>query len=119
MDGERLRREAKRTVDSGLSNLRRWWSEKYKRPSNDPLFESRPVAEWMQELYEDIYERKKEIEADLADNDVSLSEKTALSGKLARICRMLGEPEPFVDPLADKWDRELDEGKIPDLDEVL
>lgn len=115
-DWLRLKRLAKKTIDQGTSYVRRWWASKYRRPASDPLFESRPMATWVQEMYEDIYAQVQDIETRLADDTTPLRERTALSGRLRKLYRALGETQEISDdPLADQWERELDAGITPDL----
>ena len=116
-DGQRLKKSAKKAVESGTTYVRRWWSNKYKRPSNDPLFESRSLAAWVREMYEDLYERRAEIETALEDEVTPLRERSALTARLQNINKILDEEEYTDDPLIDKWEAELEAGITPDLDE--
>ena len=75
-DYARLKRQAKRAVNDGASYVHRWWSQKYKRPANDPLFEERGMSEWVREMYEDLYERKAEIVSQLEDDMTPMREKS-------------------------------------------
>ncbi len=118
-DYARLKRQAKKAVSGGSSYIRRWWSQKYKRPANDPLFEERSMSEWVREMYEDFYERKAEIVSQLEDDMTPMSEKSSLIARLEGINKALGEDLDYsADPLADKWERELKDGIEPDLDEM-
>ena len=118
-DYDRLKRQAKKAVDGGSSYIRRWWSRKYKRPANDPLFEERSMSEWVREMYEDFYERKAEIVAQLEDDMTPMSEKSNLITRLEGINKILGEDLGYsADPLSDKWEREIQEGIDPDLNEM-
>ena len=118
-DYQRLKNEAKRTINKGSSYLRRWWSQKYNRPTNDPLFTNRPLAVWAREMFEDVYEERRSVLAQLEDEDIKSRERERLNGQLRRLNTALGE-DPFEassDPLVDKWLREIDAGITPDLDE--
>jgi hypothetical protein len=116
----RLRKAAQRAVKSERFSLARWWSNKYKRPPNDPLFLGKSEAFWLQEMFEDIYERKAELEAQLEDETLRLEERRVLSQKLRAILRSLGEKDVTKgeDSLIDKWEAELEAGITPDLDEA-
>ncbi len=117
-DFRRLKAEAKRAVEGGASFIRRWWSHKYKLPTNDSRFEERSIAEWMCEMYEDLYERKAEIEIQLVDEMTPMRERTSLMARLRKLNKMLDEElEVSDDPLIDKWEAELESGVTPDLDE--
>ena len=72
-------------------------------------------------MYEDIFEKKAELEGLLDDADLRHEERRRLSKQLRSIMKALGEPDPTLgeDPLIDKWERELAEGKTPDLNEQL
>lgn len=118
-DYDRIKRQAKKAVDGGSSYIRRWWSNKYKRPSSDPLFEQRSLSEWVSEMYEDLYERKAEFQAQLEDDMTPLGEKSSLMARLERINKILGEDlDQVADPLVDKWEKQIQAGEEPDLDEM-
>lgn len=112
---ERLRGRAKKNVQTNDYMIRRWWVEKYHRPTNDPLFMTRCWVEWQIEMFEDMHTERDRIIERLKDGE--LEAKTAQAA-LDSLNKILGDDVAF-DPLADKWERELAEGKMPDLDEVL
>ena len=68
-------------------------------------------------MYEDIYSEVADIESLLDDDNVRQEERRRLSDKLRRLKRMLGEEVASEDDLIDKWEREIAEGRTPDLDE--
>ena len=72
------------------------------------------MADLTREMYEDMLVRRKELRAALEhagrDAPQILAQINALNAAL-------GEEPEHHDPLADKWERELDQGIIPDLDE--
>lgn len=68
-------------------------------------------------MYEDAYDRVRELEASLEDDELKLDERRRVSEQLRKLYRALGEKAPSEDELVDKWEQELAEGKIPDLDE--
>jgi hypothetical protein len=77
------------------------------------------------EYFEDMHERRGELLEQLKQAD-DIQVKSRLSELLARIEKALGQDEPeegtpFVtgDPLVDKWEQELMEGRMPDLEEGL
>lgn len=56
----------------------------------------------------------------LDDDNLKLEERRTITEKLRSIAKSLGEDIGHgSDPLADKWEREIAEGKTPDFDEQL
>jgi len=110
----RLKQQAKKNVQTNDFMIRRWWVEKYHRPTNDPLFMTRCWVEWQIEMFEDMHHDRDRILDRLKDGE--LDSKSAQSA-LDSLNKILDD-EVEIDPLTDKWERELAEGKIPDLDEV-
>ena len=110
-----LKARARNNVEKGNARLKRWWSEKYKLPANHDLFVNQSEAQLMLEYYEDLYARKQDIEKDLESNE---SDRSLLS-QLNAIGKALGEEDMEKDDLWDKWERELEAGLIPDLNEGL
>lgn len=111
-DGERLKARAKKSLDDGMVQIKRWWAERYKLPPNHQLFTSRSLAEHMQDMYEDLIYRRDEIERNL--NEGEGDSKTQMR-QLSVINRVLGEAEEEQDDLFDQWERDLEAGLIPDL----
>jgi hypothetical protein len=72
-------------------------------------------------MYEDIYEQKVDLEKQLEDDALKLEERRSISERLRSIYKALGEKDltQGEDPLADKWDREWEQGITPDFDETL
>lgn len=118
-DVSRLKRSAKRTVEDDRFNLERWWSKKYSRPPNDPLFLEKSEAYWLRDMFTDVYDRKTDLEEQLASDTLKFEERRSISTKLRAIYKALGEHDETVgeDSLIDKWERELDAGITPDLNE--
>lgn len=95
--------------------LKHWWAGKYKLPPNHSLFETQSVAELVLEQYEDLYYQRAELEANL--EDLSGDALREAERKIREIGKALGEKVDGEDDLIDKWERELAEGKIPNLEE--
>jgi len=114
-DGDRLLAQAKQNTKSGASHLRRWWSGKYNLPPNHALFMEQSQAELTLEMYEDFIAKKEELEYRL--EEATAKEAQFLMRQLTAINKILGDDNFTGDPLIDKWEREIAEGKIPDLDE--
>lgn len=71
-------------------------------------------------MYEDVYDRKQDLERQLDDETLRFEDRRNLSQTLRKIYEVLGEEEDAVlgeDPLIDKWEQELEAGITPDLDE--
>ena len=113
---ENLKQRAKESVESGEAQLRRWWVKKYELPPNHGLFTSQSMAALHQEMYEDIYARKAEV---LEELKTSTGDTESQVKTLNEINRILGDDakDYSSDPLIDKWEQELLEGKVPDLNE--
>jgi hypothetical protein len=67
-------------------------------------------------MYEDLYVKKAELEDALDDEGLG-KERQALQTQYVSVCRALGEEtETLQDPLVDQWEKDLAEGRMPDLD---
>jgi hypothetical protein len=86
--------------------------DKYKRPPNDELFQTRSWAEWQIEMYEDLYVRRNELKEQMESGEVD--HKKALR-VLTAIESLLGE-SATQDTLVDQWEKDLEEGRLPDLE---
>jgi hypothetical protein len=86
-------------------------------PPNHPLCISQSEAEIAIEFYEDLWVRKRSLDHQL--EDASGSDYYQLKRQLRGVHSALGLPvEIDYDPLIDKWERELEAGITPDLNEV-
>lgn len=113
-DAQRLRRAARRNLDDGTARLRRWWSRKYKRPSNDPLFDERSASEHIQEMFEDLMVQRDELKEELVSG-IGVSEVSAIMKAIAEIDKILGDEPEIEDPLVAEWEAALDRGEEPDI----
>ena len=111
----RLRAQAKHNLKTNDYRIRKWWVEKYKRPASDPLYLSRSWPEWQVEMFEDMLTQREIIVERVASGEIDSKEGLAALDGLNKI---LGD-ERIVDSLVDKWERELDAGKVPNLEEVM
>lgn len=117
-----IKQVAKKSPDDGLIRLKRWWSKKYDLPANHELFEKQTINELLQEWYEDMVFRRLELLDRLETEDLSFDESNVLRRQIESIDKILaeeGEEDEFEDDLIDKWERELEAGEIPDLDEGI
>jgi hypothetical protein len=88
---EARRRRLRPTLEESLS---RWWSEKYKLPSNHELFQNQTILELLTEFWLDHYYHTPLEVYRNEDGQVVFSDTG--------------------DELIDKWEKELAEGKTPD-----
>ncbi len=117
-----IKQVAKKSPDDGLIRLKRWWSKKYDLPANHELFEKQTINELLQEWYEDMVFRRLELLDRLETEDLSFDESNVLRRQIESIDKILaeeGEEDEFEDDLIDKWERELEAGEVPDLDEGI
>ena len=70
------------------------------------------LSEHIQEMYEDLLFKREEVERSLEER---IGDKELLLRQLAALNRALGEAIS-EDDLIDEWERELAEGRVPDLD---
>jgi hypothetical protein len=71
------------------------------------------LAEHTQEMFEDLMFRRQEIERGLEEGSV---DREASMRQLAIIDGVLENKDVSEDDLFDQWERDLEEGRIPDLD---
>ena len=114
----RLKRLAEQNLESGVAGWKRWWTQKYNLPTNHELFQTSTMAELHLEYFEDLVVRRREILDQLDDEDeqIETKERDAMYEVLNRINRALGYEEESQDDLINQWERDLAEGRIPDLD---
>ena len=105
---------AKKNLDKGLTQIKRWWTERYKLPPNHELFMCQSVAEVTQDMYEDLLFQKEEVEQDLENARGGSAD--VLLNRLNAINRVLGLECQVQDDLFDQWERDLEEGRVPDLE---
>jgi len=99
--------------------LKKWWSDKYNLPANHGLFLTQSVAELTIEMYEDMYYRRDQLSSQINESGDS-REFRELSRQLGFLDKALDNEtthDTGEDDLIDKWERELREGKTPDLTE--
>jgi hypothetical protein len=94
-----LEARKKITKPTDLQRLERWWSTKYKLPSNHKLFQERSFFEHLVEYFEDYYTNNP-VEANRNEDGIIQFKDTG-------------------DPLLDKWNEEIAEGKAPDFWEAF
>ena len=114
-DGERLKRTAHKSLDDSSVQIKRWWSERYKLPPNHELFTSVSLAEHTLEMYEDLMFRREEIRRSLDEHD---GDQKILMEQLVLINRALGEAVEHEDDLFEQWERDLEAGRVPDLEAI-
>jgi hypothetical protein len=88
-------------------------------PSSSPLFENQTQADLEAEMLADLYANQADLQ-DRLENTMDPGERHRLVVQLSSIARALGESEAAADdPLVDEWERDLAEGRMPDLEKGL
>ena len=72
-------------------------------------------------MYEDWYLRRAELEGMLEHRDggIAMEQVREIQKEIAALTRALGEEVESEDDLIDRWEKELADGKTPDLTEGL
>jgi hypothetical protein len=86
-------------------------------PTNHPLFLEQTVAELNQEMIEDLLIRKREVVAELESEDTRMQERQVLARQLKSLNEALGDPQEREDDLIDQWEQDLEEGRVPNLED--
>jgi len=68
-------------------------------------------------MVEDLLIRKREVEAELENEDTRMRERQELSRQLRALNEALGEPPETGDELIDQWEQDLEEGRVPNLED--
>lgn len=112
-----MKRLAERNLESGIASWKQWWSKKYNLPTNHELFQTSTLAELHLDYFEDLVVRRREIlnRLDDEDEEIETKEREDLYDQLNILNKAMGYPEQAQDELVDQWERELAEGKIPDV----
>ena len=76
----------------------------------------RSLAEHQQEMYEDLWWKRQELQFELERN--TALDKDVGMKQLAAIEKALGIKPKVHDSLAEKWTEQFMRGEIPDLDEM-
>jgi hypothetical protein len=113
-DTDKLKDIAKYKITKGIGRLEHWWSSKYNLPPNHHLFLERSIGSLNVEMYIELFLKKEELELDL--ENASGKEYSDILNRLRRVNDALGEAFS-EDPLIDKWEKEISEGKLPNLEE--
>jgi hypothetical protein len=113
-DTDKLKDIAKYRITKGIGRLEHWWSSKYNLPPNHHLFLERSIGSLNVEMYIELFLKKEELELDL--ENASGKEYSDILNRLRRVNGALGESFS-EDPLIDKWEKEISEGKLPNLEE--
>jgi hypothetical protein len=103
-----------------MSPIRRWWSEHYGRPLNDPLFQNQTESELLLDFFRDLHERRDRLEMRL--KDAPGEERLRIRQAIDSIDSLLSEDVTDDDLMGrtgdrqiDQWLDTLDDGNIPDL----
>lgn len=119
-DLSRTKKLARRNVENGIAGVKRWWIKKYKLPPNHELFLKQTMHDLNLEMFEDWILRKKELKEMISDfgHGYSREQLSDMQHEINQLAKALGEQVEVVeDELIDKWERDIAEGRIPNLDE--
>lgn len=106
----------------------RWFTQKYTLPTTHDAFLRQSEAEWLEEMYVDIYyEQAAAIEALKRVGSLALQprdqeiERNRLRAEIARLAEVLGEAAPLPDSerQLDEVDRQIAAGQEVDLNALL
>lgn len=102
--------------------MKRWWVQKYKLPPNHALFTGQSLSALNLEMMEDLWIREHELKEKIKEEEGSVLNEAIQQlqdvRKALGIVLDYGTPLPSGDdPLVDRWEREIAEGKVPDLNE--
>lgn len=75
------------------------------------------MAELNQEMVEDLLIRKREVVAELESEDTRMQERQVLARQLKSLNEALGDPQEREDDLIDQWEQDLEEGRVPNLED--
>ena len=64
-------------------------------------------------MFEDLLVRRDEMNSQIESGDLKAKD---VEKALSAINEILGDGPVVIDPLVDQWERDLAEGRIPDLD---
>lgn len=87
-----------------------WFAERYHVPPNHPLVMQQSASELLLLYYEHLWRERAQLLTQMEKNADAVIER------LNALNEVLGERTESVDPLIDEWERELAEGRIPDLE---
>jgi Lon protease-like protein len=111
-----MKQRARENLENGLAKLRRWWADKYNLPPNHDLLENQCLSDLLQEMHEDLLLRREELENEL---EIDGADRASLVAQIDSLSEGIGDGKKYgQDDLIDKWESELAEGKVPDLNEV-
>lgn len=99
--------------------MKRWWVQKYKLPASHDAFTSQTLGDLLLEFYEDAWLELRTIEAHAEKHGNPGQEVMTRWNALRKLLLDAEEDMITGDPLVDKWERELREGKTPNLNEGL
>jgi hypothetical protein len=97
-------------------SLALWWTRKYNRPANDPLFMQRNFADLLSELFDDHYAKRNEIIELLKTQPSNRKELEEQVVALEQILGIRGENdnEFWYDPLVEQWEAAVRDGRTPE-----
>jgi hypothetical protein len=103
---------ARRKTQTKASALQKWWSDHFNVAPDDPSVVDKSEAELEEAWYEWLFGTLEELKAENEENP-----SRALQEKIDRVQAVIDGEKYEEDPLIAQWERELAEGKIPDLEQ--
>jgi len=114
-DWTRLQKTAQKPPDTDLGVVQSWWSDKYNRPGNDPLFLDRSFALHVREFLTDLVEVKEQLESRIKHATNREDEMTMREG-LETINKLLGIKSTSLRSWQDEVEAALEDGRLPEWD---
>lgn len=120
-DLERLRKKAAREAKgSTITWLKSWWTDKYQRPANHPLFTGRSLGSLMYEMLLDYHKKRSElVEQTRHAKGMDLGK---IQDAINAITAFLGDAKDpdtafeTTDPVVAAWEAAIERGENPDWD---
>lgn len=127
-DAASIRARAKAGMLTQSAVIRRYFGNKYSLPCTHPTFLAQSEAEWLEEMYADLYAEHRQavdalgqLDSLIMDPKAQQQERTRLMNAIKRLSKTLDEatPEIVTDPLLDSYDAKLQAGEDVDLQALL
>lgn len=87
---------------------------KYQLPTSSRAFQDSTLGELQLEMLQDLVAKRRELRNLLGEKGYDADR---VQDQINAINEVFGDREEAYDPLIDKWERELLEGHVPDLEE--
>jgi hypothetical protein len=112
-DWTQIQKKAQKPPDTDLGIVQSWWSNKYNRPGNDPLFMSRPFALHVREFLTDLVDMAQTIQEQLKLAPTR-EEEQDMRERLDTINTVLGIKSTSLRTWQEEVEVALADGRLPD-----